>query len=162
MPRRPYLSGSLPGRLLILLLVSAVCAVLANTFSPTRIPWVKDWSAHVENKATSLGVPLVGLEDVRRITQEGLYIVFDARPQADYYEGHIPTAMSLPFMEVDTFFDEYQMLLTPEQPILVYCSGKECDESLLLAEYFREQGLTNVFLFAGGYSEWEQVEGGER
>jgi rhodanese-related sulfurtransferase len=159
MPRRLYLTGSLAGRVLALLLVSGVCAGLANTFSPARIPWVKDWSSHVETSARELGIQVVGLQDMQRISREGTHLVFDARPQADYDTGHIPTAMSLPFMEVDAYFDQYQMLLTPEQPIVVYCSGKECDESLLLASFFKDQGLTNVLLFAGGYGEWEQAGG---
>ena len=157
MPRRLYLTGTLAGRVLAVLLVSTACAVLANTFGPARIAWVKDWSSHVETKAREMGIAVVGLEDMRGITREGTSLVFDARPQEDYDAGHIPTAMMLPFMEVDAYFEQYQMLLTPEQPIVVYCSGKECDESLLLAEFFKEQGLTNVLLFAGGYGEWEQA-----
>ena len=56
------------------------------------------------------------------------------------------------------------MMLTPEQPILVYCSGQACDESLLVSSNLLEQGFTNVSLFAGGMEEWlaagHDLEGG--
>jgi len=52
-------------------------------------------------------------------------------------------------------FQDVMILLTPDTPILTYCSGEECDESFQVSEFLREQGFTNVVLFAGGYTAWE-------
>jgi rhodanese-related sulfurtransferase len=49
------------------------------------------------------------------------------------------------------------MLLTPEQPIVVYCSGPECDESLKLGEILITAGYTNIALFAGGMTAWTEA-----
>ncbi len=141
-----------------MILLPTLCAGLVNTVSPRRLAWVKDWSDHVARQAEEEGLRPVDLGEARAIVSEGTHIIFDARPLADYDAGHIPTAMSLPFMEMHEQFSQYQMLLTPEQPVMVYCSGKECDESLELGKFLFEQGLTNIFIFVGGYDAWEAAE----
>lgn len=156
---RPSRECSLPARVGFVLLIGCLAGVLANTVSPNRIPWKQDWSMHVQQSAFEKGIRIAGLEDAHRIIKEGRHLVFDARPQDDYDAGHLPTAMSLPERDVDTYFEQYEMLLTPEQPLLVYCSGQECDESLVLAEFLINQGFTNVTLFVGGYTEWAAAEG---
>ena len=128
--------------------------MLAQAFSPTRIPWREDWSRYVETKALQAGLPLAALADVQRMVREQSHLVLDARPVADYDRGHIPGALSLPQTELDTYYPQILPLLTPAQPVLVYCSGQECDESFLLSVYLREQGYTNVALFVGGYQAW--------
>lgn len=137
-----------------LVAVALVLGALAQAFSPTRIPWREDWSRYVETKALKAGLPLATLADVQRMVREQSHVVLDARPVADYDKGHIPGALSLPQTELDTYYPQILPLLTPAQPLLVYCSGQECDESFLLSVYLREQGYTNVSLFVGGYLAW--------
>ena len=79
---------------------------------------------------------------------------------ADYEKGHIPGALSLaydPFETIYTRLEQYDVLLTPEQQVLTYCSGIECDESFMLATFLKEQGFTNVILYVGGWGEWQQA-----
>ena len=54
-------------------------------------------------------------------------------------------------------FENVKVLLTREQPLITYCSGLECDDSFMLALFLREQGFTNVVLFAGGFEAWEKA-----
>jgi rhodanese-related sulfurtransferase len=62
--------------------------------------------------------------------------------------------MSLPVSDLDNHLPALAGLLTPEQPILVYCSGAECEESLELGRFLIASGYTNIALFAGGMAEW--------
>jgi len=149
---------TLPRRILILLAVSLTLGVVANLASPRRIPWAQDWSNYVQQAASGTGMKVVDLETTRSIAASGSHILLDARPLRDYDRGHIPGALPVPFQEVETAFAQVQMLLSPAQPILVYCSGEECDESLLLGKFLIEQGFTNIVLFAGGYGEWSKGE----
>jgi len=151
----------LAGRLGIILLVSLVAGTAANLVSPARIKWVHDWSTYVADEAVEKGIRVVNIDQVRTIVDAGSHFIFDARPASDYEAGNIPGAFSLPVENIDVHFEEYAPVLTPDQPILVYCSGKECDESLLLGTRFIEYGFTNVVLFVGGYSEWSQAESGD-
>jgi len=139
---------------LVLIGISILCGVLANTFGPKQIPWQQAWSNQVSSQAEELGIRSATVEDAKRILDEGVHFIFDARPPVDFESGHIPGAMLLYSEDFNTYFMDYAMMLTPEQPVMVYCSGYACDESLLVSEMLFEQGFTNLVLFAGGMAEW--------
>lgn len=149
----------------ILVVFAAALGVAANAFRPDGgIPWVQDWDHFVETRALREGIGLVSLEQARQFAEEGRHLVFDARSSQEYDEGHVPGAMSVPYREIDERFVEVQFFLTPEQPVLTYCSGLACDDALMLSLFLRDQGFTNVVLFAGGIQAWRgaryPVEGG--
>ena len=146
----------------VLIGISLALGGAAQIFSPTRIPWHEDWSRYVESKALQVGLRLAAVEDVRAMVEQNTHLLLDARSVADYDRGHIPGALSLPQTQLDTYYPEILPLLTPDQPLLVYCSGLECDESLLLSAYLREQGFTNVTLFVGGYQAWSKAASGSQ
>ncbi len=70
------------------------------------------------------------------------------------YHQHLVHA-TLPELEFEDYFPDIQPLLMPDLTILVYCSGKECDESLNLCVLLQQQGYENLVLFAGGMQEWK-------
>ena len=154
----PNLTRPRLGRLMLqmagLVVVSAACGAIANSFGPKRIPWQQAWSEKVAGAAEEIGIRTATLEDAQRILDEGMHFIFDARSPTDFEAGHLPGAMLFYSEEMDTYFPEYAMMLTPEQGVMVYCSGKACDESLLVSKMLFEQGFTNVHLFAGGMEEW--------
>lgn len=115
---------------------------------------MQDWSNYVQKQAGELGVAVVTLEDARRIVETQSHIILDARSPADYMAGRLPGAFSLPHAQMSTYLPPIQSLLSPSQPIMAYCSGKECDESLLLVKDLIQMGFTNTSLFAGGMIEW--------
>ena len=43
-------------------------------------------------------------------------------------------------------------LLTAHESLVLYCTGRECDESILLGVFLKDQGFTNVLIYAGGYA----------
>ncbi len=142
-----------------LLSVSLGLSLFVNAVrSSGKIPWVQDWGHYVEAKALKEGLSLASLDQTRAIVDQGIYVLFDARHAIDYNEGHIPGALSFPYDEIDTAFQSAQMYLIPEQPILTYCSGDACDDSFELALFLKEQGYTNMTLFAGGFNAWTSAE----
>ena len=141
-------------RIATLLLAAGLLGAAANLVSPRRIPWQGDWAHHVETAASKAGMPLVTLAETRAIIEQGTHILFDARSLASYSAGHLPGAMSLPADAMEQQFPQFTGVLDADSPILVYCSGVECDESLRLGTFLREQGFTNVVLFVGGYAAW--------
>jgi rhodanese-related sulfurtransferase len=110
------------------------------------------------------GIALVALEDMKAIVDAHTHILIDARPMADYDAGRIPGSLSLPQTQMDEHIGNVLPLLSPEQPIVTYCSGKECDESFILTVELQKQGYTNIALYPGGFQEWQKaglkVEGG--
>jgi rhodanese-related sulfurtransferase len=147
----------LSGQVLSLLALSVAAGLGARSLSSDPLPWRQDWSRQVEQKAVASGVRLVTLAETRAIVARQDHLLLDARPNRDYLAGHLPASFSLPALELDTYLPQVLPLLSPAQPLLVYCSGTSCDESLQLAELLRRQGFTNLVLFAGGMAEWQQA-----
>ncbi len=144
-------------KLFCLACLALACGTLANLFLPMRIPWVEDWAHYIEARALREGLSLAPLDVARDAAKSGSHLLLDARPAVDYDEGHIPSAISLPFNAMEDAFENVRVLLTSEQPVITYCSGLECDDSFMLALFLREQGFTNVVLFAEGFEAWEKA-----
>lgn len=145
---------------LLIVIAALALGTVANTVSPTRIPWREDWAHYVANQAAKAGYRLVTLEETRRVIEGGITLVLDARPAPAFGAGHLPGALSVPASEAAQAFLPYTPALDPASPILVYCSGQECDESLQLAEYLGAQGYTNLLVFTDGYAAWAAASGG--
>ncbi|HPF99661.1 MAG TPA: rhodanese-like domain-containing protein [Kiritimatiellia bacterium] len=153
------------GHALLIFAVAVACGFVANTVSPRRIPWSEDWGNYIESKALREGVLLVTTSRAKELAAQHACIILDARPAADYKAGRIPGAVSLPYDNVEEELAHVQVLLSPSQPIMTYCSGKQCDESFLLTLYLKKAGFTNIVLYAGGFDQWRAeglpTEGGQ-
>jgi rhodanese-related sulfurtransferase len=147
----------LAGQMVALLALSGVAGWGAHALTAHPLPWRQSWSNQVLAKAADSGVRLVTLAETKALIEQQDILLLDARLNRDYLIGHLPGAFSLPALELDTYLGQVMPLLSATQPLLVYCSGTSCDESLQLAELLRKQGFTNLVLFAGGMAEWEQA-----
>ena len=148
-------SGNLTLRAITLVAAAIGCGSMANLMLPSAIPWVGDWEHYIEAKALEAGISLANVHQAFDMVRSGRYVVLDARSATDYETGHIPGAMSLPREALDESFGDVEMFLSPELPILTYCSGLECEESLEISVYLLDMGFTNIVLFAGGIRAWE-------
>lgn len=148
---------TLPGQVGALLGLAIAAALAARALHPHPLAWRQNWSNQVAEQAAQTGVRLVTLADTRAIVERADHLLLDARANRDYLAGHLPGAFSLPVLELQTYLGQVLPLLSPAQPLLVYCSGTSCDESLQLAKVLQQQGFTNLVLFAGGMAEWQQA-----
>ncbi len=144
---------------LVQVLVLGIVTLLAGTASQllrdNPIAWTEDWSNRVLAAAMEAGLPILTAEEAREVVDSMSHIVLDARPLSDFDAGHLPTALPLPVDDLETHQFNVLPMLTPDQPVMVYCSGLECDESIALGTFLIQQGYTNVALFAGGITEWK-------
>ena len=138
-----------------LILAAIVFAAGINLLHPKRIPWIGDWAHHVETQAVAEGVALMQLLEMIEILRDGGRLIVDARPADEYRHGHIPGAISVPFEAVVQGVSVPDRLIHSLQPIVFYCSGQECEDSLLLALKVREAGQDRVAVFTGGMALWE-------
>jgi rhodanese-related sulfurtransferase len=102
-------------------------------------PWVEIDSASVR-ELYARGVPFI-----------------DARRTSVYEEGHIKGARSIPVWESD--LDQrlaalYELGYDPEAPVVVYCSGGNCEDSHMLAQRLWGIGFNNVLVYKDGYPDW--------
>jgi rhodanese-related sulfurtransferase len=140
-----------------LAILSAALALGAQAVLPRRIPWQQEWSRAVVAEAARKGIAVLDLAQVKALLAAHTHFVLDARPMVDYDKGRLPGAMPLPFLELAQRANSILPALTPEQPVLTYCSGYSCDEGLQLALALRQFGFTNVVLYAGGFEEWKKA-----
>jgi rhodanese-related sulfurtransferase len=148
--------GTLLTRALFLVLAGTLAGLVANALRPANgIDWFYPWSQYLEARAAEEGIALASLQETLAAAQSGEALVLDARPLADYDAGHIPGALSLPMSEVEQAFVEMQLFMSPDMPIITYCSGPTCDEALRLAMFLRDQGYPLVRVFLGGMEEWQ-------
>lgn len=152
MKRRPA-----PGivlQMLLLLGISSAGVGIARFLYDRPLPLDYRWSSHLETAATEIGMRMVTVDEAKQITDSFSHLVLDARSNADYLTGRLPGAMSLPVNDFRDYFENVAPLLADEFPVMVYCSGLECDESLELGKILIDSGFTNVVLFAGGMTAW--------
>lgn len=145
-------------QILALMLAAAACGTVAQSVRKTPLPWFTAWSRQAESAAQQHGLRTVGLQEARRIVDGLTHIVLDARKQADYAAGHLPGALSVPSDNIPAAIGGVMPLLAPGQPVMVYCSGQACDESIALALYLQQNRMTNVVVYAGGFSEWSAAK----
>jgi rhodanese-related sulfurtransferase len=93
---------------------------------------------------------------VRELYARGVPFI-DARRTNVFEQGHIAGARSMPVWESDlndrlkAFYEEG---LDPEAPVVIYCSGGNCEDSHMLGERLWGIGFNNVLVYKDGYPDW--------
>ena len=100
-------------------------------------------------------------EDLAQLAFEARLPFLDARRSGEYTEGHIAGAWCLPVWESDldariTLF-EARVRSGNRDPLVIYCSGGDCEDSRILASKLMGLGYRNLWIYHGGYPEWTQA-----
>jgi rhodanese-related sulfurtransferase len=84
----------------------------------------------------------------------------DARRGEDFAAGHIAGARNLAVWEsdVDARITEFEATVKPSfaSPLVLYCSGGECEDSHLLASKLLALGYRNLLIYQEGFPDWTQ------
>lgn len=120
---------------------AAVAAADAGRFQPhPDRPWVE-----------------ISGDDAAALHAKGDVPFFDARRSSVFREGHISGARPYSVWEADVddkvkaFYGEGH---DPNAPILVYCSGGDCEDSHLLAQKLFFAGFNGVLVYKDGFPDW--------
>ena len=115
----------------------------SKTFAPhPQAPWVE-----------------ISGEDALALSSRKEVPFLDARRTSVYHEGHIPGAR--PFSVWESDVDEkvkrfYEEGHEPSAPIVVYCSGGDCEDSHTLAQKLYLAGFDNALVYKDGFPDWEK------
>ena len=148
-------------RILAMVLVAVVLSASYKAWlaPPDRaIPWIRPPTP--TPNATEGAAPGVTIADVKEAIESFNIHMVDARGREKFAEGHIPSAVHIPFEEADRDTSLIQDEFIQQDDIIVYCTGEGCDESHRLAELLRELGFTKVREYSEGMDGWEAA--GER
>jgi rhodanese-related sulfurtransferase len=98
----------------------------------------------------------IGTDDAEALFREKR-LFLDARRSSVYADGHVAGARSFPVWEADiaervkTFFEEG---LDQNAPIVIYCSGGDCEDSHMLAEKLYMIGFNALYVDKDGFPGW--------
>ena len=89
-------------------------------------------------------------------------LVLDARRSKDFEAGHIAGAKSFPVWESD--IDARVTALVGEGrdgalPVVLYCSGGDCEDSHMLAQKLFGGGFNNLLVYRDGWPDWQKRGG---
>jgi rhodanese-related sulfurtransferase len=138
-----------------------------NAVVPGGIEWVGDW-AKQDSIAAAVSAdpmakppsaqpddpPFLSFNEALTKFDDPDVIFVDAREPVEYEAGHIKGAVLLPFDWLDDYWSDAVAQLSKDKEIVTYCSGAECELSLFLARYMRDEGYENISIFYGGWLQW--------
>lgn len=105
--------------------------------------------------------PDVPAEEIHTDDAEWLWkngaLFLDARRTSVYNDGHIPGARNFAVWEAD--IDEKVKAMSTQgldgdMPIVIYCSGGECEDSHMLAQKLWGMFFNNIRVYHEGYPGW--------
>lgn len=98
-------------------------------------------------------------DDVAALHARGNVLFLDARRSSVFRDGHIAGARSISVWESDVD-DKVKALFTEGRdqsaPVVIYCSGGECEDSHMLAEKIYRVGFDNVLVYKDGFPDWQK------
>ena len=148
---------------LVLVVIAVAVAFITNSARDENLALVGNWpsisgsdSIIVPPSAEEGDPPFISLDEAAAKFQTPEVIFIDARYPEDYAEGHIRGAINLPYEELDQYWDKVAPTIPKDRPVVVYCSGEECELSLMLAREMVVKGWKDIYVFFGGWREWQK------
>lgn len=118
--------------------------------------------------ATAESAPRSSFQDVSLAEAAELYdrrnageaVVFiDARNDESYQAGHIPGAVQCDYYRIEYYLPQVMAAISPAEKIVVYCTGGDCEDSLLVCgELTNMVHREKLFLFRGGWTDWSAAK----
>jgi len=155
----------------IIIVFSSLLAVAVNLASSNRIPFKGNWPSIISTDSVAVppsaaeGDPeFITLDEAAAKYQSDKTIFIDARDPEDYAYGHISGSINIPYDYIDDYMDMLRAI-PKDRDVIIYCSGTECELSLFLGRDMQYEGYEKIFVFYGGWREWQNaklpIEGGE-
>ena len=99
----------------------------------------------------------VKLEDAQAWGNSVMWV--DARPDEQFEQAHIPTAISLNEDRWNELLPQMLAAWSPAKRVVVYCSSRSCQASHEVARRLREEAqLKDVFVLHGGWEKWLEAK----
>ncbi len=109
----------------------------------------------------------IGYDDVAWLHRHGV-LFLDARRTSVYEEGHIAGARPYSVWEsdidekVNKLYEERNDPREQLKPIVIYCSGGDCEDSHMLAQKLWGVQFNNLYVYKDGFPDWQKRGGAVR
>jgi len=148
---------------LIIIMMATILAIAVNFASTNRLPLKGNWpsisgsdSVAVPPSAEEGDPPFISLDEAAARFQSSGTLFIDARDPEDYVVGHIRGSMNIPYDYIEDYYDALWSI-PKDRSIVIYCSGTECELSLFLGRDMQYESYERVYVFYGGWREWEKA-----
>ena len=132
----------------ILIAAGACLGLASNAIRPNGLPWV------YRQGQESTQIEPIDLAGAKKLFDEGKALFVDARPAREFAQGHVKGAVSLPEDEMEKGLPAFTAKTPLDRPLVVYCSGTDCNASVILGGRLADVGYLEVHVFFGGWPEW--------
>jgi rhodanese-related sulfurtransferase len=126
------------------------------TPAPAPQPPAREFTVHPDKPYVE-----IAFNDVKALHDKNA-LFLDARRTSVYEQGHIPGARTYSVWESD-IDDKVQKLFAERSdtsaqalPIVIYCSGGDCEDSHMLAQKLWGIQFNNVYVYKDGFPDWQQ------
>jgi len=124
--------------------------ISAQVVLPVSDPTQPDSLSNSSQPSTPKGILL---DAVEKLVGKSAVII-DARSVELFKEGHIPTAINIPFENLGPYYAKLSAI--PKDTIVIaYCDGGDCELSYDLAVYMILKEYRHLYVYQGGWAEWE-------
>lgn len=100
------------------------------------------------------GIIFITRAEAEDLFSQGKSVFVDSRRPDEFAAGHIAGARSVPLDSSEDGLVELAVLFPPDQCLVVYCEGGDCQTSTALARLIHDRGFRDIRIFAGGWTEW--------
>lgn len=97
----------------------------------------------------------ISRKEVETGLSQGALVLVEALPEPYWKKGHLPGALNLPLEGLVSRAQE--ILPNRDADIVVYCSGRSCQNSHVAKKKLTDLGYSRVRVFSGGKSEWTEA-----
>jgi len=98
---------------------------------------------------------MIDLDRAIDLFDQGRAVFIDSRSAEDFAQGHIPRARNIPLGNPRREELLNRLGLEASTPLVVYCSGGACLDSLHLAQWISgRRFFKEVYVFSGGWEAW--------
>lgn len=137
--------------MLVIVVMGSALGFLSNAIGPRGIPLI------TPPKKAAKAEEFMPLNKAHELWSSGGALFLDARNPEDFEVGHIASAISLPYERFGEYFPKVAPLLAPENPLVVYCDGTECELSHHLTDQMRSLGFTDIHMLFNGWTAWSKA-----
>jgi rhodanese-related sulfurtransferase len=96
----------------------------------------------------------ISLDEAKQRFDDKKGTFIDARPKLFYEDGHVAGAISFPRKDYEKDKNLEKIAHLKNEKVIIYCSGKDCQDSAILAGYLAKPGFRDIEIFEGGWPEW--------
>ena len=152
-------------KIAIIVFTSFAVGLIYNFVSPEGISLIREETKIIldENSEDFYVESSKDPGKIRALTTAQVYEIFnnkeakfvDGRDNWDFSDGHIPGAINIPEYKF-TPKEPNLNLLDKDEKIIIYCEGDQCEVSKRLAGEFQKLGYKKIWVYLGGWEEWEK------